>query len=39
MADLLDIGCYSMLTGILLLMYANTLVNCFRRHPYESLPV
>jgi hypothetical protein len=39
MTDLIDMGCYGMLAGILLMMYANTLVNCLRRHPYELLPV
>ena len=39
MTDLIDMSCYGILTGMLLLMYANTIVNCVRRHPYELLPV
>ena len=39
MTDLIDMSCYVMLAGILLLMYANTIANCVRRHPYELLQV
>ena len=39
MTDLIDMSCYLMLTGILLYMYSNTLVNCVRKHPYDALPV
>ena len=39
MTDLVDMSCYLMLAGMLLLVYANTIANCLTRHPYELLPV